>query len=89
MTKLCEMQFTENEYGQKVYRGKIHLKADTQMLNEANDGKEAHEFVKPYKVMVKAGTLVEYIGRETRTGFYHTVIYRNGKGAFYCTRRGE
>lgn len=85
------MKMTVNAFGQKTFSGKIRLKADTEMLNRANDGLEwgDRRWREPTRIIVPAGTEVEYLGQETRSGKYHTVTYRSSQGVFCATQKTD
>jgi hypothetical protein len=91
MAEIINKKVVENESGQKTTTGRIKLKADTEMLNRANDGKGSGDrrWNKKSSVVVPAGTEVEYLGQETRTGMYHTVTHRIGKNVFYASKKTD
>lgn len=77
-----KMTVTTNDAGQKRFKGTITLKEDTIFLNTKNNGSSPFDldWDKEYSIIVDKGTIVQYLGQETRRGFHHTVsLRRNGK----------
>lgn len=87
MCEIIDRVETTNAYGQLTVGGIVVLSNDTEMLNDANRGKEAWACVKPHSILVPAGTQVQYEMRETRTAFYHTVSLVNSAGVRFSSSR--
>lgn len=68
-------------------RGKIKLKADTEMWNRQNHGKYPWEFIQPAKIIVPQNTEVDCERLETSSGLYYTVTYRNEHGTFEASKK--
>ena len=89
MTRLTQRVEKRNAHGQLTITGRLQLMHDTVMHNRHNDGlcPLDREWSEPSRILVPAGTEVEYKFKETRCGNYHTVVYRDNRGVFYASQK--